>query len=207
MKKRINIIVLIIMVLTLTGCGNKYKGYWCQYTETATIDVQLDYNVTDDQRKNIEEKINTFENITSLNHYTKDDYMEELGNQDGDLDIHENFVVLFDSIDSIGTYIEELEKMDGVYQAVQSNAKTNISLYNIKKGGKYTFTNSDEAEENDLINGKYKIKTGVITFTPDNNSETKLLYIKDNHLCGDVNCTQIYAQSDSTCSSIETNTK
>ena len=100
--------------------------------------------------------------------------------------------------------VDELAELDGVFVALQSNAKTNISLYNIKKNGQYTFTDSDEALESDLVKGKYKIKTGVITFTPDmKDAKTKLLYIKDGHLCGDVECTQIYAKSDSTCKAIE----
>ena len=40
MKKR-NLILLLVIALILTGCGNKYKGYWCNYNETATIIVLL----------------------------------------------------------------------------------------------------------------------------------------------------------------------
>ncbi|MGN1338073.1 MAG: hypothetical protein ACI4WW_06330 [Candidatus Coprovivens sp.] len=205
MKKRINILVLVILALTLTGCGNKkYEGYWCQYIETATIDVQLNFDVTEKQKQAIEEKINTLDNIASLNHFTREQYAEELDLPLENLDVHENYVILFDSMDSIGTYVDELSKLDGVFLAQQSNAKTNISLYNIQKHGKYTFTNSDEAKEEDLIKGTYKIKTGVITFTPnEKNSQTKMLYIKDGYLCGDVSCTQIYAPSNSTCTSVE----
>lgn len=204
MKKRINIVLLFVLTLLLTGCSNKYQGYWCQYTETATIDVQLEYDVTEAQKAAIEAKISSFDNIASMNHYSREDYAEELNTSIENIDVHENYVLLFNSIDSIGTYVDELAELDGVFVALQSNAKTNISLYNIKKNGQYTFTDSDEALESDLVKGKYKIKTGVITFTPDmKDAKTKLLYIKDGHLCGDVECTQIYAKTDSTCKAIE----
>ena len=158
MKKRINIVLLFVLTLLLTGCSNKYQGYWCQYTETATIDVQLEYDVTEEQKAAIEAKISSFDNIASMNHYSREDYAEELNTSIENIDVHENYVLLFNSIDSIGTYVDELAELDGVFVALQSNAKTNISLYNIKKNGQYTFTDSDEALESDLVKGKYKIK-------------------------------------------------
>jgi hypothetical protein len=107
-------------------------------------------------------------------------------------------------MDSIGTYIEELKQMSGVETAEQNYAKSNMSLFNIKPWGKYTYTDSDEATTADLEHGKYKKKKGVITFTPKTeNGKVKLLYIKDEYLCGDAACTQIYARSNSTCTSRE----
>ena len=47
--------------------------------------------------------------------------------------------------------------------------------------------------EEDLIEGKYKEKKGVITFKPNNKKEeTKVLYIKDGHLCADAACKKVY---------------
>lgn len=201
MKKSL-ILVIICLCLLLTGCGNKYKGYWCNYDETATIVVLLDRDNTEKEREIISNKIEEFQNVISNSYYSREDYAKELGSDIDNLDIYDTFVIQFESLDSIGTYIEELEKLNGVKSAEQSNAKTNISLYNIEDFGKYTYTNSDEATEADLEKGHYKIKNGVITFTPDDeNAKTKLLYIKDGLLCGDANCTEIYASSNSSCSS------
>ncbi len=201
MKKSL-ILVIICLCLLLTGCGNKYKGYWCNYDETATIVVLLNRDNTEKEREIISNKIEEFQNVISNSYYSREDYAKELGSDIDNLDIYDTFVIQFESLDSIGTYIEELEKLNGVKSAEQSNAKTNISLYNIEDFGKYTYTNSDEATEADLEKGHYKIKNGVITFTPDDeNAKTKLLYIKDGLLCGDANCTEIYASSNSSCSS------
>lgn len=202
MKKILNIIILLLITLSLAGCGNEYKGYWCNYDETSTIVVLLKKDHKDKDRTKIELKIEEFENVESFSYYSREDYAEELGEDVENMDIYDTYVILFNSMDSIGTYIDELEKLDGVASAEQSNAKTNISLYNIGSWGNYTYTNSDEANEKDLEKGKYKIKKGVIIFTPENEeAKTKMLYTKDGHLCGNADCTEIYAKSNSTCSS------
>ena len=85
-------------------------------------------------------------------------------------------------------------------EAKQVNAKQNISLYNLEKGGKYTYTNSDEAKEEDIVEGKWKYKRGVVIFTPSSiNADDILLYTKDGHLCSDADCTKIYFRSDKSC--------
>ncbi len=200
MKKKITILLILLMSLCLTGCGKSYKGYWCKYDEISQIVVHLDDNYKSSHQTKIEAKIETFENVVSIVHYTKEDYAAQLGEDASNLDIYDSYVINLSSMDHIGTYIEDLEKMNGVHEAIQSRAKTNISLFNIQSWGKYTFTNSDEATESDLETGKFKEKKGVLTFTPKNGKgEQKLLYIKDDYLCGDANCNQIYARSNSTC--------
>lgn len=201
MKKICQTIILMLLAVTLSGCGNEYKGYWCNYEETSTIVVLLKEKYKDSDKEKIEAKIETFENVESMAFYTKEDYAAQLGENPDNLDIYDTYVIHFDSVDSIGTYIEELETLRGVASAEQSNAKTNISIYNIKSWGKYTYTNSDEATDADLETGKYKMKKGVITFTPeDDEAEEKLLYTKDGHLCGNADCSIIYARSNKTCS-------
>lgn len=203
MKKITKYIILSICLICLTACNNKYQGYWCRYEETATIVILLNENNTESQRTNIEKIADTYDNLESLNYYSKEDYATELGEDVNNIDIYDTYVLTFNTMDSIGTYIEELNKVDGVKNATQSYAKTNMALYNIQKNGKYEFTNSDEANEDDIIKGKYKIKNGVITFTPSTkDATTTLLYIKDGHLCEDADCNKIFAESDEKCSSL-----
>ncbi len=200
MKKKIYTILLIIMTIFLTGCSNDYKGYWCTYDETATIVVLFKDGYKEKDKQAIADKIASYENVESSTFYTKDDYASQMGQDPNNMDIYETYIVTFDSMDKIGTYVEELGKMSGVLKAEQSYAKNNIMLYNIESFGKYTFTNSDEATEKDLETGKYKEKNGVIIFTPDNKElQTKMLYPKDQYLCGDAACTKIYAKSNATC--------
>lgn len=195
----LGVIIIILVALTIFKNINnkKYEGYWCNYEEKSSIVVLLERDHTSKQDEKILKQIEEFQNVISSSYYSREDYEEQLGT---DPDIYDTYVIIFSSLDSITTYIEELEKLPGVHSATQNTAKTNITLYNIKSHGEFTLTDSDEASENDLIEGKYKIKNGVITFTPnDKKLSKKMLYIKDNHLCGDANCTKIFAASNSTC--------
>ncbi len=197
MKKKGLFVLLFICLFLLTGCG-KYKGYWCNYEDMATVVVLFKDDATVEQKQNVEKVVDDFENIKNRVEYTKDDYLEQIGGDASDL--HDAYVITFSSHDYIGDYVKQLEKLDGVLSTQQEIAKTNISLYNLKSWGKYTYTDSDEAEENELENGKYKIKKGVITFTPsDSDKSTKLLYTKNGLLCGDADCTKIFAKSNDKC--------
>ena len=99
---------------------------------------------------------------------------------------------------------EILNNMAGVKEAKQSYSKTNMSLYYIGKNKKYTYTNSDEASEDEKIKGKYQIKNGVITFSPNKKEDTTdMLYIKDGFLCKDAACNEIFSKTDSTCKSLK----
>ena len=195
-------IVVIVLFIVFSNNTKEYEGYWCKYNETSTIVVLLKENHKDSDRTKIETKIETFENVTSIEYISKEDYAAELGEDPNKIEIYDTYRISLNTMDSIGTYIEELQKMSGVLKAEQNYAKSNLSLFNIKAWGKYTYTDSDEATTADLEYGKYKMKKGVLTFTPESEKgETKLLYTKDGYLCGDVACTQIYSRSNSTCSS------
>ena len=202
--KKIKFLLLICTVLLISGCGPKYKGYWCRYQETSTIVVLLERDHTTAQKDKVSQTINKFEDIDSLNYYTREDYANEIGGNANDMDIYDTYVVTFSSNNNIGTYIDELAKLKGVKEAKQSNAKTDISLYHIISSKRYTYTNSDEAKEEDLVTGKYKDKDGVLTFVPNNTKlQTKMLYVKDGLICEDAQCKNIYFKSDDKCMPIE----
>lgn len=208
-KKVIIAIVVVIIVLVLglflfSNTTKKYQGYWCKYNETSTIVVFLKENHKEVDRDNIEKKIETFENVSSVEYISREDYAADFGIDPNEIEIYDTYRISLNTLDSIGTYIEELQKMKGVVRAEQNYAKSNLSLFNIKAWGKYTYTDSDEATTEDLEYGKYKMKKGVLTFKPESDKgEVKLLYTKDGHLCGDPACTQIYSRSNSTCTGTE----
>lgn len=189
--------IILCSLIYRIESNKKYQGYWCNYVEHSSIVVQLKDGHTEAQDENLLKYIENLENVISTNYYDKEGYFEELGEN---ADINDAYVITFSSLDNIGDYIEEIKKIDGVLTADQNTAKTDISLYNIKSFGKYTYTDSDEAEEKDLETGKYKIKKGVITFAPDSkDGQDKMLYIKDDHLCEDPDCTKIFAASNESC--------
>lgn len=180
--------------------NKEYHGYWCKYKETATIVVLLKDDYTSKQKTAIETKINSYIDIEAMNTFSKDEYANQIGGDANEMDIHDAIVATFSSMNSIGTYVEELKKFDGVLSAEQSYAKNDINLYNLKKDGKYTYADSDEALKKDIIEGKYKEKDGVLTFTPTGkNTKQKLLYYRDGILCEDAGCTKLFFRSDKSC--------
>lgn len=197
----IAIIAVIAAYVIINSYNTKeYHGYWCKYKEIATIVILLNDEHTQEERKEIENKIHAFDNISAMNTFSKEEYAEQIGANANEMDIHDAIVVTFSSLDSIGTYVEDLNKLTGVLKAEQSYAKNDINLYNIKKNKSYTFTNSDEALKEDIIKGKYKEKNGVLTFKPkDKNKKETLLYFKDGLLCEDPSCDEIYFKSTNTC--------
>ena len=186
-------------MLFLTGCNNKYVGYWCKYNELATIVVLLNDDISEENKKAIEEKSAEYDNLTATNYYSKEDYQKVVGN---DKEIYAAYVLSFSSHDSIGTYIEELKQLPGVKDASQSNAKSNMSLYELKSDGTYTYKDSDEASKSDIVTGKYKISKGIIKFTPSKGDKVRILYTKNERLCEDTDCNIIYSSGTTNCSSL-----
>lgn len=204
MKKKI--IMLLLLILLSTGCKkNEFEGYWCNYNETSTIIVLLEVNNTEAQRFDITNTIYTFDNLAEdPKYYTREQYAQDMGESIDDIDIYDTYVISFNSNDSINQYVEKLSKMPGVKEAKQSYSKTNMSLYHIGKNKKYTYTNSDEAKDEEKIKGKYQMKNGVITFKPNKKEDkTDMLYIKDGFLCKDAACNEIFTKTDSSCKSLK----
>ena len=208
-KSNRNKVITTIIILIALGAlitffvlqrNKEYHGYWCKYKETATIVVLLKDGYTPKQKTAIENKINSYIDIEAMNTFSKDEYANQIGGDANEMDIHDAIVATFSTMNSIGTYVEELKKFDGVLSAEQSYAKNDINLYNLKKDGKYTYADSDEALKKDIIKGKYKEKDGVLTFIPNSKKEKqKLLYFRDGILCEDAACTKLFFKSDKSC--------
>jgi hypothetical protein len=192
-------IITPLLLIVLTARNNKYVGYWCKYNELATIVVLLNDDISPETKKAIENKVTEYDNLTATNYYSKEDYKQTIGSEG---EIYAAYVFSFSSHDSIGTYIEELKKLPGVKDASQSNAKSNMSLYELRSDNTYTFKDSDEASSKDIVEGKYKISKGIIKFTPNKGDKVRILYTKNDRLCEDTDCNIIYSSGTNNCSSL-----
>ena len=102
----------------------KYQGYWCKYNEISTIVVLLEKNNKESERNKIEAKIETFSNVTSVEFISREDYASDFGIDPDEIDIYDTYRISLNSLDSIGTYIEELSNLNGVLRAEQNYAKS-----------------------------------------------------------------------------------
>lgn len=204
MKKTIMGLVLVIVGIMLSGCGNKeFVGYWCRYDEASIITVMLNDDLNEADAAKIKEKLAEYGDINNFATYTKEDYAKLINASAEGMDIYATYVVSYPSNDYIGTLVNELNQMSGVHEAVQASAKNNLLLYELKKDGNYTFTDSDEASKDDYITGKYKLKNGVITFTDKKDKKTSLLYTKNGYLCVDADCNKIFFKSNENCEALK----
>lgn len=201
------IVTIIIIAIAIgatvffyTRSQKDFEGYWCNYEELSQIQVLLKDGYTSKQKKAIEDKINKFDDLESATFFSKDEYAASIGADSSNMDLYDAIIVTLSSVDTIGTYRDELKKMAGVHDATQMRAKSNVKLYNIEPKRKYTFKDSDEALEEDIIRGTYKEKKGVLTFTPEDKSKQQtMLYYKNGLLCEDSACTVIFFKSTDSC--------
>ena len=71
MKKILMMILVLFSIMLLTGCGNKYEGYWCRYADTATIVILLDDNITTSEKDELIKTITSYDNLLSYTYYDK----------------------------------------------------------------------------------------------------------------------------------------
>lgn len=204
-KKLFLILISIILVIILINLGislkqkHDLKGDWCKYRETATIVVLLNRDHTLKDRQSLEKKVEEFENITGVEYISREEYAKQLNQDLNTLDIYDTYRISLSSMDAVTTYMDELKKFKFVHQVDQNYAKANFQSYKLKSWGKYSYRDSDEASPNDYEYGKYKIKKGIIKFTPKNKGKERFLYIKDKHLCSDTSCTEIFIHDAKAC--------
>ena len=193
MKKVIGL--LLISLFIISGCSKKsYEGYWCTYQEEAMIIILLDKDISTKNKDNVEDTINTFEDLESYDYISRKDLAEN----DSNNNLYDTYFVHLDSVTNIDNYIASLANVKGIHSTTKSINKNNLSLYNLKNKKEFTYqTNLNDPAT--IIEGTYKIKDNKIVFKSD--KEVPELYIKDNFICLDKNCNTIYSKTNNLCES------
>ena len=193
MKKVIGL--LLISLFIISGCSKKsYEGYWCTYQEEAMIIILLDKDISTKNKDNVEDTINTFEDLESYDYISRKDLAEN----DSNNNLYDTYFVHLDSVTNIDNYIASLTNVKGIHSTTKNINKNNLSLYNLKNKKEFTYqTNLNDPAT--IIEGTYKIKDNKIVFKSD--KEVPELYIKDNFICLDKNCNTIYSKTNNLCES------
>lgn len=195
MKKIIKYIFICSILFMLSGCTKKeYVGHWCNYEETGTIIVLLDHEISSSNKDNIEDIINTYQDINTYDFISKEDLASTTS---VDINtVYDTYFIYFENTDSIDDALITLQNTKGIYSATKENIKSNVSLYNLKNDNTFEYQEAIGDEEL-IIKGKYKIKDNKIEFK----SEEKVnnLYLKDSFICKDETCNKIYVKTDASC--------
>lgn len=192
--KKIRMLLLIISVALLTACKNneEVEGYWCNYEEKAVITVLIENNITDRVKENIEDTINTIENLDRYDFLLASNFDSTSSNEK----MHDIYFIYLKNSDYLDDSVILLQNTKGVYSVSKNMNKENLNLYHLTKG---TFTyQNDLTEEAEKIEGKYKIKNNKISF---DNEKVTSIYIKDKFLCLDEGCNKILIETNSLCES------
>lgn len=186
MKK---LVILCSILMLICGCKKKtYDGYYCNYQEQGVMIVLLDQNITNNQKDEINKKINSFEGLINYDFVDK----EALGATSTN-DLYDTYFIYLKNSDILETYLLDLQNTKGVYEATKSIVKDNISLYNFD-GKNYHFQNIIDSDNR--IEGIFKVKKNIIEFDSE---DVPIIYLKDEFLCLDENCNKILTKTNELC--------
>lgn len=195
MKKLKLIMMCSILLVLITGCGNKYKGYWCNYDEAGTIIVELKTNNSKSDRNTIEKVINNFNDLASFDFLPKDSFTDTDNGEAFD-----TYLIYFNDTSILDEHVITLKKLKGVKDVEKNYIKNNVKLYEFVDNKNYKYQDGLGVEDNLKVKGKYKIGEEVIKLeSPANKSE---LIIKDKYLCADKDCNTIFTKTDKNCDKI-----
>lgn len=194
--KKLKLLFILICLIFLSGCDKKdYIGYWCSYEETGTIIVLLDQNITEKEKNNLEDIINTYEDMTTYDFISKENLAQD--NNSDISSIYDTYFIYFNSTETIDEALLTIQSTKGVFSATKENIKSNIAFYNLDKNKKFTYKDNIDNEDGIKISGKYKVKDNKITFKSA--EKVNDLYIKDGFICGDENCDKIFTKTNELC--------
>lgn len=168
---------MLVVVIILCGCSNKFEGTWCKYSDVATTLVILSNDISNSDLN----KITTYVGkITNLKSYDIIDKIE---------DASKMITIYYKDDNKIEDYEKELKKFNGVSNLKSSKMNTVVDKL-VLKNSKYTFgrsLNSLSAEEN---SGSYKESGNTLTL--DNGMN---FYYKDKFLCYDEGCNELLSKA------------
>ncbi len=189
------ILISLIAVTFITGCGNKkYIGYWCKYDEKGTIVITLKDEITDKQRAKVKSVIENFNGLETWDFIAKGTVVSE---EYPDGQTNDTYIVYFSNDDTIDESKLAIEKLDGILEVQKKTIKANVSLYEFVDKKNYKYQDGLGIDDKFKVTGLYEINDNTITLqSPTKTSE---IYIKDDYLCADKDCNTIYTKTDNNC--------
>ena len=169
--KRIKVLFLILGLVLLSGCGNKFEGTWCKYSDVATTLVILNNDIEDSQIDAITNYIKSYDII---------DRIEEASKM---------ITVYYKSEENITTYENNIKEFNGVNKIKSTRVNEVVDKLVVKKED-YTLGRSLNNLTANEMSGKYKIENNTLLL--DDNVK---FYYKNKYLCYDEACNNVLTKS------------
>lgn len=174
MKK---IAILIISLLLLSGCSNKFKGTWCLYSEISTSLVILNDDVTSEQINLINQYIKSLKDVRSF------DLVDNIEEANKMINIY------YMDKTNVESYENRLRTYKGVKRVenkILNQAKEKLVL----SKDSYVYGINLNTEYSTETNGTYRIEEDTVIL--DHKNE---FYFKNRFLCKDKDCNVIFTKS------------
>jgi len=171
--KKIKVILPLLFILLLTGCGSKFEGTWCKYSDVATTLVILSNDISDDDMNKITEYIKTIKDLKSY------DIIDKIE------DASKMITIYYKSEDNIDGYEDKLREYNGITKIKSTKQNAVVDELIIKKDT-YVYDKSLTSLDAYEYKGKYKVEDNVIEL-----DEGIKFYYKDNFLCYDKDCNNL----------------
>ncbi len=183
----IGIIVVLVVFAFVILSSSEYEGYYCNYIEDKSMRIVLEDDTSISVRTKIEDVINSFDNLSTFDYLPKETFIDEESDE-----AYDTYLVYFTD-DVVDDYVEVVEELSGVNEVFIDSIKSNIVLIEFIDKDDYKYQNGLDVLEESKIKGKYEINENVI------NLENDKIYIKNDFLCLDEECTMILSKTDNRC--------
>lgn len=175
--KRVKVLVLIFSVMLLCGCGNKFQGTWCKYSDVASTLIILNNDITDEQLNNLTSFI---KEIANLKTYDIIDRIE---------DASKMITVYYKNEDNIQEHEDMIKTFSGISKVKSKPVNEVVDKLVVKKED-YTLGRSLNDFTANEMSGKYKIEKDTLLLDDD-----VKFYYKDKFLCYDKDCNSFLTKS------------
>ena len=175
--KRVKVLLILLVLILLCGCDNKFQGTWCKYSDVATTLIVLTDDVSDEQINNITNYIKKIENLKS---YDIIDKIEEASKM---------ITIYYKNEDHIAEYENKIKSFSGINKVKSTRVNEVVDKLVVNKET-YTLGRSLNNLTANEMSGKYKIENDTLSL--DDNVK---FYYKNKYLCYDESCSDVLTKS------------
>ena len=165
------------------------EGYWCNYDATGSIIVSFKTKYASDDKNKVEKYIKSIKGLERYDFVTKEEFAQNNSSQEAQY--YDTYFVYFADNQEITSIVKKIKAMTGIFQVTEQTVKSNLQLYNFENKH-FNYYNAVYTKA--ISQGKYSFKKDKITLENE-----AIIYVKNDYLCGDKECNQIFTKTNEIC--------